>query len=258
MVNKINIINKINKINKSKPIIGITVHFNEDTNKYSLNKEYSDAIELAGGIPLLIPFTKNASKYFDIIDGLLISGGGPGHVNKDRLTKKHLPSLKEQNPKRYSFEKFIILEAKKRDLPMIGICRGCQMINEVFGGSMYYRISTDIKGSSEHYQTVPDDIYSHSIKLDENSLLFSLLKKSKVNVNSFHRQSIKNPPKDFNIVAKAPDGVVEAIESKKNFVVGIQFHPEKLLKKNKLFLNLFKKLVFEAKKLSKTTKIGQN
>ena len=214
-----------------KPLIAITSHFQEDKqNYYSIYTSYSKAIELAGGIPIILPFIEDIS-LLEKFDGFLISGGGGIKYSEENGT---LPKLKDQNLKRYEFEFKVIQFAIKNNKPLLGICRGMQTINETLGGTIHLKINN-------HSQINSSEQPHHKITLDTSSKLFTILNKEKIQVNSFHKQAVEDTP--LNVVAKSPDGTIEAIESKHNFVLGLQFHPEKMLKTNPEFLKIFKSFI---------------
>lgn len=214
-----------------KPKIGITTAWSVETWGDSIEsrgynyvgRPYIEAIIKAGGIPVLIP----QFEHMDIkciledIDGLLFSGGG----DAKRFSKEDLPSLREQQPSRYDFEADLMKAAKDAKKPIIGICRGFQMLIEVFGGSLSDEV---IEG---HKQKNPNGgVPWHKVNLSEGSFLYGIVGSNQWDVNSFHVQKVSAVPEGFKAVAVADDGVIEAIEYMDDaFILGTQFHPEELL-----------------------------
>jgi len=213
-----------------KPLIGITGHL-EYIDPNSKSTEYfsncSEAIRKAGGIPYLLPITSNKNEilfHLKKIDGLFLAGGGG--ISKKLENKKNLPQLKDINPGRYEFEKILISLAKKMNLPIIGLCRGHQMITEIFGGTLKNLTKEEKK---LHFQKKPGSQSVHQVKINKKSKLYQILKKETLNVNSFHRQITDKVPKGFRISSLFEDKVIESIEHKDRPIMGLQFHPEKQL-----------------------------
>ena len=185
---------------------------------------YKRQVSKSGGLPFIIPLPhKNAilkeftEEIVSKLDAILFSGGG----DAKKFKKEELPTLYEQQPLRYSFEKELLLEAWKRDLPILGICRGYQMLVEVFGGRL---MDETIDG---HKQNLPGYEPWHSLRIKENSKFENLVGTREMKVNSFHIQAVEKVPKGFEAVGWTDDGIIEAIEAiDKEFVFGVQFHPE--------------------------------
>ena len=209
----------------NKPIlIGITCKSSKK--KYYLPKFYVSAILESGGTPLLLPDFK-ASEHIEhlinLIDGLLLAGGGdihPKFYNEAPQAK-----LKRVNPSRDEYEFELLRKFAKTGKPILGICRGIQVINVAFGGNLYQDIENLTK--IKHWQEEPDNSPSHDILIKENTLLHQILGTTHLKVNSFHHQAIKNIAHGFLVSAYAPDNIVEAIEYPDHkFFLGIQCHPE--------------------------------
>lgn len=229
------------------PIIGISCGSStqkERKKRESYNRvpdEYVKAIECAGGIPILIPFLEkkeNIKVIVEKIDGLLLPGGRdiePNHYGEKPAGVKETDLLKD------ALEFPLIEFAIKRGLPILGICRGCQIFNVVSGGTLIQDIKTNIK---HRYGDIPRNKITHNIKIEKNSLLFKIVGKEKIGVNSFHHQAVKDVAKGFRASAYAEDGIIEAIEGKSSpFILGVQCHIEHLWQKNPLFKNIFVEFV---------------
>lgn len=210
-----------------KPIIGITSEV-ENENKNVVHQNYVKAIKEAGGLPLILPtgIDKDIEQLSSMIDGLLLSGGGD--IDPELFDEDPHPRLGEVTPCRDSFELAIVKEMLKLDKPILGICRGLQLVNVAFGGNIFQDMHTvSAKPLLQHNQKAPASHASHFIEVVEESLLGQITKSDRFKVNSFHHQSAKYVPKSLKIVASTSDGVIEAIESPTHkFVLGVQWHPE--------------------------------
>ncbi len=187
---------------------------------------YSNALYQNGGLPFLIaPPVKIENEgelqiiveqILDHLNGLYFSGGG----GTKRFSAPDMPSLEEQQPLRFRFEKMLIREAYKRNMPFIGACRGHQMILESLGGT----IKEDTV--MEHQQK--DEMKtSHKIEISDKTLLKKITGLSTWEVNSMHCQVAAEAPTGFTVSARSPEGYIEAIESEGEvFQMGFQFHPE--------------------------------
>lgn len=229
----------------SKPIIGISVNIRPDVGSYGefrISKSYVDFIIRAGGIPQLIPIMDHdlIPEFIDNYEGILFSGGG-GLLPEIKVMDE-LPDLRTQNPLRYDFELSLIQAAIKQKIPVMGICRGHQMINDALGGYV-----KNLNNES-HRQNKPYDVAVHSVKIDKDSHLYEATGTNKLNVNSLHRQVIDEVGENLKVTAFSDDNYIEAIEgTKDSFIMGIQFHPE-LMADDKEMLNIYKKLIVAARK----------
>ena len=237
-----------------KPVIGLTAHMAVQPDPrghardfHRLGAQYTRAVRDAGGLPLMIPTNReSASNPADIIaavDGLLISGGTdlPPHSFVDDAR----PGLRTLDPVRYDYEAELIREAWRAARPMMGICRGHQMLVEVLGGALNLNVSGTGLAALDHRQPQLPRKPSHSIQTVPGSMLAQWIGES-VRVNSFHRQAVDRSPKMLKVCAVSEDGLIEAVESASPFVLGIQWHPEWLYRDEPKFLNLFKAFVNRA------------
>ncbi|KLU61950.1 putative glutamine amidotransferasec [Peptococcaceae bacterium CEB3] len=230
-----------------KPLIGINCAFQEENSRFNdrlhLARIYVQAIEKAGGIPVLLPIVDAAETVRSLlakVDGLLMSGGGglPAKFSADET----LPDLAQQNPIRHRFDVRLVELALQRDLPILGICRGHQTVNEVAGGTLHLSLAGLTR--QDHRQSGPDDQVCHQMRILGDSRLAALLGTTLVGVNSFHRQAVARLAPGFRGVAWADDGVLEAYESAEHaFVMGCQFHPESLMLKDSRFAAIYEVFV---------------
>ncbi len=238
-----------------KPIIGISSSVIVDESgsfagykRAYVNKDYVDAVVRAGGVPLIIPFTTNKEVIISqaqLIDGLILSGGHD--VSPYNYGQEPSQKLGETFPERDTYEMILLEESKKRNIPILGICRGSQLINVAAGGTLYQDLSLIPGNILKHNQVNKPTLKTHLIKIGENSIISSFFGKETM-VNSFHHQAIDKVADDFKVVARANDGVVEAIEHKTyKFLVAVQWHPEMLAVECEKARELFAKFVEEAK-----------
>lgn len=231
----------------TKPLIGITAGFHPspqenrsgDQELLVLHPDYVEAVRTCGGEAVILPFCPpDPAWLLNRIDGLLVCGND--RTITDRYeTVPILPALKEQNPRRYESDAAWIRGALHRRMPVFGICRGMQMINEVLGGTLNPQLFPD-DDRDRHVQPLPGEQCSHAVNGEPGSLLANLLGATAVQVNSFHRQGVGSPAPGLLISGRSDDGVIEAIESDQGrFVLGVQFHPERLVKVDSRFLGLF-------------------
>ena len=194
------------------------------TNAISVQTTYAAAFARAGNTPLVLPAETNrevVARMLASVDVLLLCGGED--VDPIRYKTKPSPRLGEVNLRRDAWEWLLLDEAVKRRLPVIGICRGCQLINVYFGGTLWQDLPSERPGEVVHRGK-----HLHGVRLEADSRLARSLDATEMQVNTFHHQAVRDLAPGFRAVAFAPDGVVEAIESETLPVVGVQFHPEKL------------------------------
>lgn len=239
---------------KKRPIIGISSSIIVDQGgmfpgykRSYVNKDYVDAVIENGGVPFIIPFNENEEvikEQVKCIDGLIISGGHD--VDPNNYGEEPSQRLGEIFPERDEYEYRLLKYSKEKNIPILGICRGLQVINTYEGGSLYQDLSYIGGEILKHSQGHRPELKTHKIKIEENSILMDILKEKEVKVNSFHHQVIKEVAPDYKVVAKAEDGVIEAIEHKSYpFLLGVQWHPEMLFKyhddMNKIFAKFTEK-----------------
>jgi putative glutamine amidotransferase len=224
-----------------RPLIGITP---SSWKGLSLRKEYIEVITAAGGAPVILPVQSNReviSHYLEIIDGLLLSGGVD--IDPFLFGEEPLVGSRETDPQRDVFEVNICKEALERKFPVLGICKGCQIMNIAAGGDIFQDLYTQKKGVIEHFQQAPREFPVHSIIIDRDSYLYQITGKEGCRVNSLHHQAIRNIAPSFRVVARARDGVIEAIEKKEGFALGVQWHPESMYKDREEQFQIFQEFI---------------
>lgn len=234
-----------------KPIIGITSYEEDLKGHHNINNAYIDAVYDAGGVPVIIPtITKEEDYdiYLNILDGIIFSGGID--VSPLEYNENPLKEINRISSRRDRYEINLFKKAFEREIPILGICRGAQMANVALGGSLYQDINSQLPNALGHSpRSIARDEFFHSIDIKEDSRLFKILGKSKVFVNSYHHQAVKDLGENLRVTALSEDGIIEAIEAEDNrFFIGLQFHPEGLQKRYREFLEIFKALIEEAKK----------
>lgn len=237
---------------KKKPIIGISSSLIVDQGgmfpgykRAYVNKDYVDAVLENGGIPLIIPFTEDEEVIklqIDIVDGLILSGGhdvDPLNYNEEPKQK-----LGEIFPERDKYDFALLKYSKEKKIPILGICRGFQVINVYEGGNLYQDLSYVGSEVLKHSQGHRPELKTHKVEIMDNSILKDIIGENEIGVNSFHHQVIKDVAPNYNIVAKAKDGVVEAIENKDYpFLLGVQWHPEMMFRYHKDINKIFVKFI---------------
>lgn len=210
-----------------KPVIGITPNYADGSGLYSLHRGYADAVAAAGGRPvLLFPSAAPEPPFLpDFLDGILFSGGGD--IDPFLFGEEPLRECGEISPLRDSFELWLCRLALEKGLPLLGICRGMQVMNIAAGGSIYQDILAQTGSTLKHSQQAPRAHATHSVMPEENSLLAAIWGKKRIAVNSFHHQAAARLGDGFSVAARSPDGIVEAIERRDApFALGVQWHPE--------------------------------
>ncbi len=225
-----------------KPIIGISSGiFSEMASSeyfaytYSrLNIAYTNSVIKADGVPVILPITSDErviEEQVKVLDGLILSGGpdpNPLLFNEEPAEKLGTISIERDD-----FEMKLINAANKHKKPILGICRGIQIINTFFGGTLYQDISYAEGKQLKHSQSTSMGALTHTVDIEEGSFLYDVLGNKTV-TNSYHHQSINKVAPGFKITARSKDNIIEAIEriDKNSFIAGVQFHPEMMAESN--------------------------
>jgi len=234
-----------------KPVIGITTSIvRQDGFVYErLNVDYIYSVAAAGGLPLPLPLPFEGSdvgRYLDAIDGLLLSGG----LDIAPTAYGALPSRKVNlvSRERDEFEIALARLARERGMPILGICRGLQLINVAFGGTLIQDIGAELPGAGGHYPEGLgfDEPYHYVTIGDPACRLRAALGADRLLVNSFHHQAVRDLAPGLRITATSDDGIIEGFEGEGSFLVGVQFHPEGMTRRFPAFLGLFRALAAAA------------
>lgn len=210
--------------------------------------EYSRAILETGGAPVLIPVAQKDASLLSVLDRLegLVLSGGPD-VNPKYYAEEPLKALGPVDEELDRMELEITRKALKMDLPLFAICRGIQVLNVAMGGSLVQDVSSQVENSLNHVQQAGKDVNTHTIEIEPGMTLTSILKRRNLWVNSHHHQAVKSPAQGLVVSARAPDGVIEAVEFPgKSFVLGVQWHPEGSFSTDAFSKKLFRAFVQEA------------
>ena len=213
----------------------------------SLSDHYARSVREAGGIPFILPQCEDtaiAEKYVAGIDGLLLTGGkdsDPRYYGQEPIV-----GIGAFDALRDAWELALFSAAIKAKLPILGICRGCQLINVAMGGTLFQDLRAQRPDTNAHNpEGFPVDRLYHSIRISEGSTLCDIFGKTEMRVNSFHHQAVKELAPGLEASAFAFDGVLEGFEGKdrSSFLLAVQFHPESLTMRFPEFLSLFKAFV---------------
>jgi putative glutamine amidotransferase len=227
-------------------IVAITMGFRPSESVYRISEDYITALEGAGAIAVALPHIElgisNPKCVLDLVRGLILAGGS----DLDPIHYKEEPrvQLKMIDPIRDAFEMAICREAMSRDMPILAICRGMQVLNVAAGGTLYQDVTEPTREMLLHEQNAPRWHPTHDVVLTHGSVLGEILGCGKCRVNSFHHQTIREIAPGFVGCAKASDGTVEAIENPDSrFMIGVQWHPENLAQRSAFWLRLFERFV---------------
>jgi putative glutamine amidotransferase len=231
-----------------KPVIGITTYSEQKPMKaYStVSMNYVRSVIMARGLPILLPVCEDiglAQDYIDCLDGLLLTGGED--VSPLVYGENPIKEVDYFSPVRDEFEIRLVKLALEKNIPVLGICRGLQVMNAALGGTLYQDIFSQVKDCLGHFpKPLPVDELYHSVQIEKNSRLHRVFGKDRIKVNSYHHQSVKDPAVDFQVTARSSDGIIEGIEHRdKAFAVAVQWHPEDLTQRHPQFIKLFDALV---------------
>lgn len=229
------------------PVIGITGNYTQET--CTLAEGYYQSVLKAGGIPFIIPpfyETDRLGELLDRLDGIIFSGGGD--INPLLLGEEPIKELHSITPERDQQELLLVRLAYDRQIPMLGICKGIQIINAALGGTLYQDIHTQMEGIRIKHSQDQDRRYpSHQVTISRGSILEKIFG-TELAVNSFHHQACKSAAPGLKVTAMSSDGVIEAIESDEfKSIMGVQWHPETYILRNSTeMLPIFEWLISES------------
>ena len=215
---------------KSKPpLIGITTPGQGETRLFCMRSEYVDAVRLAGGVPILLPPGEpDPSFILERVDGLIFSGGGD--IDPAIYNGSLHPTIYNVDPERDRFELALATLALGTDIPVLGICRGLEVLVVATGGNLVSHLPDEFGEAIAHRtnQSLPSE---HGVKIAPESRLAKIVGATEAKIVSWHHQATRTVPPDWNITARAPDGVIEALEHKHHpWAIALQWHPELAIK----------------------------
>ncbi len=232
-------------------LIGISCNVDDDRNRLRLNRDYLFAVEQSGGVPLILAGSgETARAVISRVDGVVLSGGVD--VDPRHFGEEPHPELGEVSAARDEFELALAEEALRRGVPVLGICRGSQVMAIVGGGSLYQDLPSQRPGGIQHYQKGARSRTSHLVALSPKSRLTEILGgQREVRVNSFHHQAVRSLPEGWDVSATSSDGVIEAFEYPDHpFWLAVQWHPEILFAEDAAARALFANFVQSVEEVS--------
>jgi putative glutamine amidotransferase len=232
-----------------KPRIGLTMRLELETNRFYLGRDYSEAVQAAGGVPVHIPLIPDAqyiASVLEDLDGVLLPGCD-SDVDPAYYGQEPHPNLRTVVPEKDETDLLVLAEVERSNIPLLAICYGIQVLNVSRGGSLIQDIDSQVENCIKHQQGRPYARNSHAITIESDSLLSELAEHNKardsVKVNSHHHQAIRQTGDNLRPIAWANDGVIEGIQDirSERFVLGVQWHPELSWKADE-----FSRAIFEA------------
>ncbi len=209
-----------------KAKIGITPQYDNFLGNIKISPFYSQAIENSGGIPYILPYTRDKKlieETLENLDGILFSGGT--NIDPSKYGESTQENCGNIEYERDIFELELCKMAAEKDKSILGICRGCQLLTVSAGGKLNQHIDN-------HDQSADKHISSHSVNIEKDSLLYDILKADKTDVNSFHHQSVKSLG-GLKVAATTDNNSIESVYMPgKKFYLGIQWHPERMYSTN--------------------------
>jgi putative glutamine amidotransferase len=218
----------------ARPLIGFTCQYRSDAENPARDLighyvPYHRALAAAGALPVLLPVVEDRaalSQYLDRLDGLVFTGGLD--VPPDSYGQPKHPRTEECHPSRWANDRLLAELVLERPMPVLAICMGVQLLNVVYGGTLIQHMETEV----QHAPQDPGNDSLHAIVLEKDSRLFQILGATELEVNSAHHQAVDKLAPGLRVVARAADGVVEAVEmTDRAFFLGVQWHPERIFER---------------------------
>jgi putative glutamine amidotransferase len=229
-----------------RPRIAITMRYDPQTERFYAARNYSEAVEAAGGLPVHIPLIPDRDYVAEImksVDGVLLPGSA-SDVDPLRYGHDPHPKLGQVHPLRDETDMLVLGFAEERSLPILAICYGIQILNVHRGGTLVQDIVSQLDKPIKHEQGEPRDRKAHKIRFQEGSRLATLAGELEVPVNSHHHQAIEKVGKNLVATAWSADGLVEGVEDKDSkFILGVQWHPEIGWQNDLLSQKIFKEFI---------------
>ncbi len=211
-----------------KKIIGVMPLYDDRLESYWMLPGYMKMLEAENAIPLMLPLTDETEEldyFLDSCGGFLLTGGHDVSPSFYREEKK--PGCGECCVIRDTMDSYVLKKAVQQDKPVLGICRGIQLMNACYGGNLYQDLETERKSGINHHMEPPYDRAAHRVSIQKGSLLYDIIGKENIGVNSYHHQAIKEKADAFEAAAISEDGLTEAIYMPdRKFILGVQWHPE--------------------------------
>lgn len=228
-----------------KPVIGVFSLWDDEKESIWMLPGYLDGLRCAGAIPVILPLDvprADARRLYELCDGFLFTGGHD--VNPALYGQEALEICGSICEKRDNIERMFFHWAYAEDKPMLGICRGVQLMNVLLGGTLYQDLKQQLPGALDHRMKPPYDGVCHQVDLEPNGFLYTLLGRESFGVNSCHHQGVCRVAPALRVEATAPDGLVEALSCPAHrFLVAVQWHPEFNYEKDAVSAALFEAFV---------------
>ncbi|USG63727.1 gamma-glutamyl-gamma-aminobutyrate hydrolase family protein [Brevibacillus ruminantium] len=235
-----------------KPVIGITgahVKHNSFMEGVYVHQDYPKSVAAAGGLPIVLPYLypEITLETLPLVDGIILSGGED--VDPFNYGEEPHLHLGYTTPERDDVEIELVQYALDHNIPLLAICRGVQILNVALGGTLIQDIPSQVKQPLQHSQKAERGRDTHWVTIEEGSWLAHIFEAEQIRVNSLHHQALKDVASELKIVAKASDGIVEAVEyTGSSFAIGVQWHPEsQAAAANPLMSKLFEAFVERCK-----------
>ncbi len=222
----------------------------EPENSFYLRRFYAEAVEAAGGAPVYIPLIPNREYLSALIEGLdgVMLSGSDSDVDPALYGEEPHPRLGSVTPERDETDLVLLEMAEERAIPVFAICFGMQSLNVARGGSLVQDIESQVENPIKHEQGKPANRPSHNIEIEAESLLARLAGGESIRVNSSHHQAVKRAGRNLKVIARAADGVIEAVTDTRadRFVLGVQWHPEIGWERDRFSQAIFKRFIEES------------
>lgn len=227
------------------PRIGITTYARDERGRYTLPGEYVEAVERAGGVPLLLPpVPQHAARYLELVDGLVLAGGGD--LDPDTYGGARHATIYNLDTRRDALELALARRIVELGVPLLAVCRGLQVLNVALGGTLIEHLP-DAVGDSVAHRAPPRDPVPHPVRIAPGSLLARTAGATEMAPLSWHHQAVRELAPGLRAVAHAPDGTVEAVEAPRHpWLLAVQWHPELTAASDPAQQRLFDALVAKA------------
>lgn len=211
-----------------KPVIGVVPLFDEERDSIWMIPGYLDMLVACGALPIILPFVsepRDVARDFELVDGVLVTGGQD--VSPYLYGESAIPACGTPYATRDLLDQELIRQCRATRTPLLGICRGIQILNVTYGGTLWQDIPTQVPSDICHAMRPPYDAVAHEVTLKGGSQLAGLLGCTRLGVNSYHHQAVREVAPGLEAVAWATDGLVEALrDPTQEFLLAVQWHPE--------------------------------
>ncbi|TCP55978.1 putative glutamine amidotransferase [Tumebacillus sp. BK434] len=236
-----------------QPLIGVTGYLHPYSREVAgvfVGEGYTNALAEAGAVPLAVPFLEKEEQVRALaqkVDGLLLGGGVD--MDPTLFGEQPVPGNGEMCPERDWLEAILFDEMQKQGKPVLGICRGVQVINILLGGTIYQDLPSQKEGALfQHSQKAPRWFGAHHVNVKEGTKLHEIFGATRIRTNTYHHQAVRDAAPGLIVSGVADDGVIEAIERPHGpFLLGVQWHPENMWRKDATVLRLFEAFVAACK-----------